>query len=524
MALKLEILLEAIDRISGPMRRAAAAVAALGRSANVERLNAALARTAGAAGQVAGRLAVLGAGGAAAGFAFNRMFIRPAADAENLLAVLQRFEGGLEGARNSMAWVSDFAARTPFEIGEVGSAFVRMRALGLDARRFLAPAGEAATALNVPLMQAVEAFADAATGEFERLKEFGIRASQEGDRVRLRWMQNGREMSVDVQRNNSAMIQSTLAAIWTSAYEGSMEARAQGWDGMMSMMSDAWQRFARLVMESGVFDWMKARLNEVLQRLERMSADGTLQAWAERVSTSLIGLFTTLQRLIVEGDLFGRIGRAFGRLGDAFERVQSVLSPIVGPFDALDAALVSLAAITFAPFIAALAGLGAALAVLAANPAAMAAMAALTALGLAGKAIYDNWDGIADWFGRQMDAIGAAVQRATDAIARLLSLRDRLSGESPTGPANDPAAQQQRRGNFGRRGAAGGFYGSAIGDLPDLMDVPANPGAAGAGGERVDLGGTLRVRIEDNRVTATGRMNDPRARIDVNQGVMVGAP
>ena len=54
------------------------------------------------------------------------------------------------------------------------------------------------------------------------------------------------------------------------------------------------------------------------------------------------------------------------------------------------------------------------------------------------------------------------------------------------------------------------------------MRVPSGPAAPP--GDRVDLGGTLRVRIEDGRVTATGRMNDPRARLDVNQGVAAGAP
>jgi hypothetical protein len=263
-----------------------------------------------------------------------------------------------------------------------------------------------------------------------------------------------------------------------------------------------------------------------------MAAAGTLQAWADRIAAAVIRLFEALERLVTEGDLLGRIGAAFTAMGNAFDRVHAVLSPLIGPFGMLEAGLAAIALVLAGPLIAALASLTAAFVslgvVLLANPIGVA-VAAIAALAAAGAAIYQHWDGIADWFGRQMDAIGAAVQRASDAITRLLSLRDRLAGQSPTGAVNDPAAQQRRSANQRGGGARRieGFDdedGPAIGDLPSLMNVPANPAAAGAGADRVDLGGTLRVRIEDNRVTATGRMNDPRARLDINQGVVVGAP
>ena len=44
-----------------------------------------------------------------------------------------------------------------------------------------------ASAMGKIVEQFVEAVADASTGEFERLKEFGIKASSEGDRQPLRF-------------------------------------------------------------------------------------------------------------------------------------------------------------------------------------------------------------------------------------------------------------------------------------------------------------------------------------------------
>jgi hypothetical protein len=516
VALKLEILLEAIDRISGPMRRAAGAVAALGRSAQMERLGAAMGRVANAAGQVATRLAAFGAGGAlaaGAGIALaGRSALRGAAQMERFAITLEVVEGSAEAAERALAWVNDFATRTPFELAEVTKAFVDIRNLGLDPTRgALQAAGDAASIMGTRFDEAVVAMSAALRGEMDPLERFGVFARTEGENIVLNWDAHGRQMRAVVDKNNRAMLAQMIQTAWEQKFGGGMDRLSRSWDGMMSNLADAWARFQQMIMNSGVFDWLKDRLDRLLQQLGRMAADGTLQQWADRIAAAVIRLFEAIERLVTDGDLFGRVGSGFARLVETFDRVHAALSPIVGPFDALDAALVSLAAITLAPFITALAGLALALAALGANPMAMAAIAALTALGLAGKAIYDNWAGIADWFGRQMKAIEDAIKGPADALERLLGLQRQLPGGG--GGSAGPRIQPNGGGRILRQGAR-------IEDLPELMDVPATP--AGAGTERVDLGGTLRIRIEDGRVTTAGRMNDPRARLDINQGVVVG--
>lgn len=534
MALKLEILLQAIDRISGPVRRAAAAVAALGRSAQVERLGAALGRVAGAAGQVASRLAVIGTGGAlaaGAGIAVaGRSALRGAAEMERFAITLEVVEGSAEAAQRSLAWVSDFARRTPFEVAEVTRAFVDIRNLGLDPTRgSLQAAGDAASVMGTRFEESVVAMSAALRGEMDPLERFGVFARTEGENIVLNWDAHGRRMVAVVERNNRAMLAQMIQTAWEQKFGGGMDRLSQSWDGMMSNLADAWSRFQQMIMNSGVFDWLRDRLERLLRQIDRLASDGTLQQWADRIAAAVIRVFEALERLLTDGDLLGRLGRAMGVVGDAFDRVHAVLSPIIGPFGALEAALAAVALVLAGPLIAALASLTAAFVslgiALATTPIGLAA-AGLAAIAAAGVAIYQNWDGIAEWFGRQMDAIGAAVQPVADAIGGLLSLRERLSGTSPTGPVNDPAAQARRRANQ-RAGGAQRIEGwdddgPAIGDLPQLMRVPSGPAAPP--GDRVDLGGTLRVRIEDGRVTATGRMNDPRARLDVNQGIAAGAP
>ena len=67
--------------------------------------------------------------------------------------------------------------------------------------------GDAASAMNKPLIQAVEAMADAMTGENERLKEFGIRASMKGDEIAYNWTDSSGKAKHVIIKNNSEIIE-----------------------------------------------------------------------------------------------------------------------------------------------------------------------------------------------------------------------------------------------------------------------------------------------------------------------------
>jgi len=74
-----------------------------------------------------------------------------------------------EKADQTLAWVEKFAAKTPFEIPELVEATARLETYGITAKDTLTDIGNMASVMGKPLMQAVEAVADAQTGELERL-------------------------------------------------------------------------------------------------------------------------------------------------------------------------------------------------------------------------------------------------------------------------------------------------------------------------------------------------------------------
>ena len=61
-----------------------------------------------------------------------------------------------------------------------------------------------------------------------------------------------------VVANNSAMIESTLSAIFNSKYAGAMEEQSKTWNGLIANMQDNWTIFQKNLMDGGLFNYLKA--------------------------------------------------------------------------------------------------------------------------------------------------------------------------------------------------------------------------------------------------------------------------
>jgi hypothetical protein len=160
-----------------------------------------------------------------------------------LNASLITVTGSAREADKAFAMLSDFASTTPFSLQEVTAAFIKLKALGMDpSAEALRSYGNTASAMGKSLNQMIEAVADAATGEFERLKEFGIRAKSEGDRVTLTF----RGVSTNIGKNASE-IEGYLRRIGDVDFAGAMDARAQTLDGAISNLGDSWDALFRTI-------------------------------------------------------------------------------------------------------------------------------------------------------------------------------------------------------------------------------------------------------------------------------------
>lgn len=161
--------------------------------------------------------------------------VKSAADFESLKTSLTTSLGGsAEAAKQAFSEIEKFAASTPFAMAEVTTAFIKLKNMGLDpSMEALKSYGNTASSMGKSLNDMVEAVADAAVGEFERLKEFGIKAKTEGDRVSFTF----KGVTTEVGKN-SEEIQEYLLNIGNTDFAGGIEKQSQTFNGVLSTLKD----------------------------------------------------------------------------------------------------------------------------------------------------------------------------------------------------------------------------------------------------------------------------------------------
>jgi phage tail tape-measure protein len=166
-----------------------------------------------------------------------------ARETDILDAQLKTATGSAEAAASAFQSLERIEAETPYSLQQVVGAFVKLKNLGLDpSRDALMSYGNTASAMGKSLDQMIEAVADASTGEFERLKEFGIRAKNQGDTIAFTF--RGITQTV---KNNAAEIEGYLRKIGDTEFAGAMTDRANSLDGALSNLGDSWDALFRTI-------------------------------------------------------------------------------------------------------------------------------------------------------------------------------------------------------------------------------------------------------------------------------------
>lgn len=250
---------------------------------------------AGAYARFAGLAAGLGLVGIAS------QVVRVSREFEVLRASLRTVTGSSAAATRAFEDLQAFAGQTPYDVQQVTEAFIRLKSLGLDASiASLRSYGNTASAMGKSMMQFIEAVADASTGEFERLKEFGIRASQEGDRVAFTF----RGVTTTVEKNATA-IQAYLLKIGNTDFASAMAERSATLDGALSNLGDASLRLMDQIGQAG----LAAAVADAARAMAEAAEDGSpLSTFLGETLGSAVRDVTTLMR-----ELVGVI-REFGEL------------------------------------------------------------------------------------------------------------------------------------------------------------------------------------------------------------------
>lgn len=237
-------------------------------AAKLKKIDAGFSGIGGAANAATAKLAGFAAGLLSVGQAASFM-VRANADMQKLTAQLETATGSTYAAAAAMKDLQAFAAETPFTLGQVVEGFIKLKNLGLDPSiSAMRSFGNTSAALGKDFMQFIEAVADAANGEFERLREFNIKAAKDGDKVKFTFQ----NVTTAVQNNAEAI----TAYLRTLGDEGGVFATGMSKQfdtlyGKFSNLEDAAQRFATALGALGFNDLFMSQLDKATKSIDYLS-------------------------------------------------------------------------------------------------------------------------------------------------------------------------------------------------------------------------------------------------------------
>lgn len=175
---------------------------------------------------------------AAAGFSLVHVgseIISTLSNFERFEAVLTNTLGSGSAAQKVLEDITEFAAKTPFEVDSLTDSYVRLANQGFKpTMQEMTKLGDLASSKGKGLAQLSEALIDAEVGEFERLKEFGIRASKQGDKVAFSF----KGVTKTVQFSDKAIRQYVLGLGDAEGVTGAMAAISKTTGGQISNLKD----------------------------------------------------------------------------------------------------------------------------------------------------------------------------------------------------------------------------------------------------------------------------------------------
>jgi phage-related minor tail protein len=164
--------------------------------------------------------------------------VKAAADQQQQMAALETaFHGNKKAAQDYYKWAQAYGKNTPFETSDVVDATIKLKSYGINAKDTLTDIGNMAAGMGKPLDQAIEAVADAQTGELERLKEFGITKNMLIAQAKT--MGNNEIVNAKGQITNMKGLNDALFAIMEERFKGGMDRQSKTLQGQLSALQDS---------------------------------------------------------------------------------------------------------------------------------------------------------------------------------------------------------------------------------------------------------------------------------------------
>ena len=326
-------------------------------------------------------------GALAVGTGFKEAF-----NMETYKAQLETATGDTQRAAEIMKYAIDMANKTPFEGGALVEAASKFEAMGMSAEEWLGRAGDMAGATGKDIIQATEAIIDAQSGEWERMKEFGIKGVKDMDE--LVGVMNSRFSG------GMAKLSTTTKGLWSTVTGVVKNSLGK----IVGIMDDG------TVRQGSALDILRQKISTLADTLVKWQNDGTIEKIAQKATEVL-------------GKGLDFLGKTIVWVKDNANWLIPVLSGLVAAFTAFS--IISTIVNAWQSYKRVAEGVKAAQSALnltmSANPL-FIVIAAIGALVAAGVALYKNWD-----------TVKAAAQSLWDKITSVFNgIKDAITGAFET--------------------------------------------------------------------------------------------
>jgi uncharacterized protein YwgA len=265
--------------------------------------------------------------------AFAMKIIEVRGEFEKFEAVLTNTLGSQSAANKALSDIKAFAAETPFSVRELTDSFVKLANQGFkpttDEMRKL---GDLAASTGKSFDQLAEGIIDAQVGEFERLKEFGIRAEQQGDKVTFTF----KGVSTQVDKTSESIQAYVLGLGDLNGVQGATAAIAGTLGGSVSMLGDAYDELLNNLGNSSAYKTAINGMTNFIKAINTAFTGGPLsKQLAQQVPSLIADGFLTGEKEIgpnpIELFFLDENGNLRGAddIKDAIERNSAQLLPLI---------------------------------------------------------------------------------------------------------------------------------------------------------------------------------------------------
>ena len=249
-------------------------------------------------------------------------------------AVLRNTLQSQEKAAAAMKMLQQLAADTPGSLQEWTEAYIKLINRGIKPTTSeLTNMGDLAASQGKSVDQLIEAILDAMTGENERLKEFGIKASKSGNTVKYTF----RGVTTEVQNTEEAIKSYLLSLGKLDGISGSMAVQMKELEGMESNFRDTldnlWNKMGKRM--EGFFkkglSWATNFVSDITKVMEPLS--DTFEDQMEKVvnlERQLPGMASRYE------ELAGKVNRNAEEqkeLNSLIERISNIVPSAVSEWD-----------------------------------------------------------------------------------------------------------------------------------------------------------------------------------------------